>query len=463
MEKLSNLQKDLHALAGDAAAGNVMVGIGENYLPAFVLALTASHATSGLVQSVPLLVGAVLQLAAPGLLRRFGSYRRWVVVCVAVQAAAFMPLAAAAVFPGFPVLLIFLLAALYWGSGMATGPAWNAWVGTLVPERIRARYFARRSLICQVGFLAGFLLGGFALQARVLGDSRLQTFALLFLIAAAARFISVGFLSRHSEPLPPVEEPCSWRWHSMLQTLNEGGKGRTLLYLLGAQAAVQISGPYFTPYMLGHLEFSYARYAILVSIAYVARIACLPVLGRLADRWGAQRLLWLGGTAIVPVAGLWLVSDSFYYLIFVQIISGAAWATYELAMFLLFFEHVPRQRRVAVLTVFNLFNAMAIVTGSVVGGCLLVVLGENRGAYFTLFLASTTVRAAALLLLAKLPSRTTSLARLRPLLLRLSFAIGHRPLRMAAGASPPMPLRQDALVRLPALDFDPAGKKATAA
>ena len=119
MEKLSNLQKDLHALAGDAAAGNVMVGIGENYLPAFVLALTASHATSGLVQSVPLLVGAVLQLAAPGLLRRFGSYRRWVVLCVAIQAAAFMALAAAAVFPGFPVLLIFLLACLLYTSDAA--------------------------------------------------------------------------------------------------------------------------------------------------------------------------------------------------------------------------------------------------------------------------------------------------------------------------------------------------------
>lgn len=463
MEKLSNLQKDLRALAGDAAAGNVMVGIGENYLPAFVLALTASHAASGLVQTVPLLAGAVLQLAAPGLLRRFGSYRRWILLCVAIQAAAFVPLAGAAVLPGFPVLVVFLLAALYWGSGMATGPAWNAWVGTLVPQRIRPRYFARRALICQLGFLAGFLLGGLALQARALGDSRLQTFALLFLIAATARCLSVGFLSRQSEPSAPDEVPCDWRWQSMLHTLNEGGKGRMLLYLLGAQAAVQISGPYFTPYMLGHLEFSYARYAILVSVAYVARIACLPALGRVADRWGAQRLLWLGGSAIVPVAGLWLISDSFYYLICVQVISGAAWATYELAMFLLFFEHVPRQRRVAVLTVFNLLNAMSIVTGSVVGGGLLMVLGENRGAYCTLFLCSTTVRAAALLLMAELPSKAVLLARLRWQLLRLSFAIGRRPSLGSATVSPPMPLRPSALVRSPAVDFEPAGKKATAA
>ena len=441
-----------------------MVGIGENYLPAFVLTLTASHTASGLVQTLPLLAGALLQLTAPGLLRRFGSYRRWVVLCVTLQAAAFVPLAIAAGIQKFPVVIVFLLAAVYWATGLATGPAWNAWVGTLVPQRIRSRYFARRSLICQSGFLAGFLLGGMALQARVLGDSRLQTFALLFAIAATARFVSVGFLSRQSEPSPPVERPCCWHWRSMRQALVEGGNGRRLLYLLAVQAAVQVSGPYFTPYMLGHLKFSYARYAILISIAYVARIACLPALGRIASRWGAERLLWLGGAAIVPVAGLWLVSDSFYYLVIIQVISGAAWATYELAMFLLFFEQVPRQRRVEVMTVFNLFNAVAIVIGSLVGGGLLLVLGENRGAYLTLFSCSSLLRATALVLLVKWPSAMRSLVRWWTWRLRPTLVLGARSLLAeAAGAAAPMPLRLSALARSPGRDPDSAGKKATAA
>jgi MFS family permease len=174
-------------------------------------------------------------------------------------------------------------------------------------------------------------------------------------------------------------------------------------------------------------------------------------------------LLWLGGAAIVPVAGLWLVADSFYYLIVVQVISGAAWATYELAMFLLFFEHVPRERRVAVLTVFNLFNAVAIVTGSVVGAGLLAVLGEHRGAYSTLFMGSTAVRAAALLLMAKLPTWTLAVGQIRPWLQRFPLALGHRRRLAEADASPPMSLRADAIIRSSTLALDPAGKKATAA
>ena len=75
---LSVLRKDLHAISADGTAASVMVGIGEMYLPAFVLALSASDIASGLITSVPLVIGALVQLAAPRIIRRLGSYRRWV-------------------------------------------------------------------------------------------------------------------------------------------------------------------------------------------------------------------------------------------------------------------------------------------------------------------------------------------------------------------------------------------------
>lgn len=388
-------------MAGDAAAGNVMVGIGENYFPAFVLALTASHVASGLVQTVPLMVGAVLQLAAPWLLRKFGSYRRWVVLCVAIQATGLLPLVATALGTRLPIGVVFALTSIYWATGMATSPAWNTWAGTLVPHRIRARYFALRSLICQAGTLVGFLGGGITLQIWTKLDARLMAFGLLFWVAAAARFVSVHFLSRQGDPVSPGGEPLSLRWTDLRALFTAHGNAKTLLYLLAAQAAVQISGPYFTPYMLGQLEFSYLQYALLIATAYLTKIICLSGLGRLARRLGATKLLWLGGAAIVPVSGLWLFSTSFYYLILAQMFSGAAWAVYELAMFLLFFETIPPAKRVNVMTVFNLANAAAIVAGSMFGGSVLLVIGENQAAYLTLFLTSTLARAAALTLMAR--------------------------------------------------------------
>src|SRR6202011_3259909 len=54
------IRKDLRASVADGASFSVMVGIGETYLPAFVLAMGMGEIAAGLISSIPLLVGAVL-------------------------------------------------------------------------------------------------------------------------------------------------------------------------------------------------------------------------------------------------------------------------------------------------------------------------------------------------------------------------------------------------------------------
>ena len=83
------------------------------------------------------------------------------------------------------MVLVFAVATIYWAAGMASGAAWNAWVETLVPQRLQARYFARRSLVGQWGVMAGFVLGGVVLQAAAGSGYAVRAFALLFLVAAA--------------------------------------------------------------------------------------------------------------------------------------------------------------------------------------------------------------------------------------------------------------------------------------
>ena len=49
-------------------------------------------------------------------------------------------------------------------------------------------------------------------------------------------------------------------------------------------------------------------------------------------------MLWIGAVGIVPLAGGWWVSSNFLYLMALQLVGGASWGAYELAVFLLFFE-----------------------------------------------------------------------------------------------------------------------------
>src|SRR5262245_62572897 len=141
---------DLAASTADGAAYAAHLGMGEYYLPAFMLLVGGGQVAAGLVATLPQVVGATLQLFAPIAVRRLGSLKAWVVLCAFVQALSFLPLVLAAWLQQMPVAFLFVVAAIYWGAGMGAVPAWSTWMGTIVPPRIRARYFAIRTRVGNV-------------------------------------------------------------------------------------------------------------------------------------------------------------------------------------------------------------------------------------------------------------------------------------------------------------------------
>jgi MFS family permease len=395
------VKRDLRAMLGDGVAFSLMVGLGETYVPAFALAAGLGAVTSGLVATLPMLAGAALQLVTPAGVARLGSYRRWVVASATLQAASFAPLVAGGLGDGISRAWLFGAMALYWGAGMSTGPAWNAWVGALVPHGRRARFFARRSLLCQASLLAAILGAGVYLERAAGPDDPLVAFGWLFAVASACRLASAGFLRRQSEPAGLVAShrrlasPGAWR-------AVRGSEGRrVLLYLLGMQVAVQICAPYFTAYMLGPLALSYGGYMVLTAGAFASRVAILPLLGRFAHARGSRALFRVGALGIVPLPALWLVSDDFAYLFGLQLVAGAVWAALELATLLSFFETLEERDRTSILTAFNFASAVAMAIGTLVGALLFSAVEPGRAAYALLFVASSLAR---LLVLVALPS-----------------------------------------------------------
>lgn len=415
----------------DAVAFSAMVGLGESYVPAFALAVGLGEVTAGLVATLPVVAGGLVQLLTPWGVARLGSYRRWVVACAVGQALSFTPLIVGALAGRLSTGWLFVAACAYWACGMATSPAWNAWVGAVVPSERRAAYFASRARWGQVALLAAFVAGGTLLHVSSEIDPAFA-FALIFPAAVVARLLSARFLASQSEPPDLVQShDLSPPWRGM-QGLGADARG-LLLYLLGAQAAVYVAAPYFTPYMLGRLSLSYAGYATLVAAALVARIVALPWLGKASRRRGHRFLLWAGALGVVPLPALWLVSDAFLYLLGVQLLSGIAWAAFELATVLAFFEELEPRRRASLLAIFNLVNAVAMAAGCALGGWLLWALGSSWAAYPALFVGSALTRSACLLLLRGVsPSRRPPQpAPLRTLAVRPSLGAVERPVLTA--------------------------------
>ena len=221
--------------------------------------------------------------------------------------------------------LVFLSAAIYWGSGLGTNAAWNTWIETVVPPRLRG-YFSRRTRFSRLALLVSFVAGGVTLHFAKQSGHLLAAFAGLFILAALCRFVSAGLLTVISEPMPLATDHRHVSLREWLRRAHHGVDGRLLTYLFAVQTAAQLAGPYFTPYMLRTLQLSYGRYVVLIAVSFAAKALTLPLLGNLAQRYGAQRLLRASGIAIVPVASFWIFSDNFYYLIGVQTIAGISWA-----------------------------------------------------------------------------------------------------------------------------------------
>ncbi len=406
----SGLRRDLAIGTIDAVAYSVMVGCGEMYVAPFVLALGLGPLVAGLVASVPLLVGALVQLAAPLAVPRVGGKRRWVVFCTAVQAASLLPLAWWAVQGRADAWQLLAAVSVYWSAGMAAAPSWTAWTATLVPARVRTAYFAQRNRLGQVAVLVAFVAGGLVLRAEATRQAALAGFALLFTAAAVARLVSSACLWACREPRRQWRERAATvpatiraRVAAGLRDLRTGSGGRVVAFLCCFAFGAQFAAPYFTPYMLEALGFSYGQYLLVFAAGVLVKAVFLPAIGRLGSRLGSGRLLGLASFAIVPLALLWLPSSDVRWLVAVQFVAGTCWAAYELSVALLLFELAGDRDRGGMVSVYSLGLAVATVGGATCGGLLLRACGETPTAYGIVFAASCVLRGLALPLLP--PSR----------------------------------------------------------
>jgi MFS family permease len=307
---------------------------------------------------------------------------------------------------------VLVAVSVYGSAGMASAPSWTSWTATLVPPRLRTVYFAQRSRLGQAAVLAAFVAGGLVLGIEAAQDAALSGFETLFLAAAAARLFSAACLWGCREPRRQWRErdgatgPVSTRDRiaAGLHDLASSRVGPLVAFLCCFTFGLQFAGPYFTPYMLEALGFSYGQFLAVFGAGFLVKALLLPAIGRLGSRLGPRRLLVLASLAVVPLSLLWLPSVDVRWLVVVQFIAGTCWAAYELAVTLLLFELVGDRDRSGVISVYTLGVAVATVAGAACGGLLLRWLGENRDAYAAVFVGSCLLRAATLPLLARVAS-----------------------------------------------------------
>jgi MFS family permease len=397
------VRRDLRLSLGDAAGYGVMAGVAEVYLPAFALALGLSPVIAGLVATVPLLAGGLLQLIAPRAIARVTSLRGWVAGTMAVQALSFVPLIVVALLGTPSTAIVFVAGALYWGAGMASSAAWNPWMARVVPPRIRSRFFGRRQGLVQVTMLAGLVGAGIALHAFAGTAHILDVYAGMFALALIARLFCALMILRQGQGVE-IAPRRRMRLRSVAPKLRGTPRASLLGYLIAAIAAAAVSGPFVTPYILHEQGIGYVGYSVFTATLVVMKIVALPALGRVIQRVGVRRVLTICSLVIAPIPMLYLISDAYVWLLLIQAIAGVAWAGFELGVLMALFDGDDDAERTTMQVAFSALQAIGTASASLIGGALLASLGSDHTAYLWVFVASAVARlAAAVLLVRELP------------------------------------------------------------
>lgn len=350
------------------SAGAVLTG--------WAIYLGADPFLIGLVTALPQMA-QVFQLPAAWTTSRLGS-RRAAIVLVAIQRQVALPLVA---LPWLPVpasagrALLFAVTALAAILGVLGNNAWVSWMGDLVPQRIRGRYFGRRTALCTAGGAltaagAGLLLDG-AHRWALAGEG----LALLQVLACASGAVAAMLMARQH---PGRGAPALQHFGlaQILEPIRDRSVRGFFGYLLAWNLAIGIAGNFFSLFMLRDLRMGFTLVAIQGMGTAVVRMAIAPTWGRFIDRLGARPVLVACSFGISAIPLVWLVPTPtcLWPLALDALLTGILWSGHTLAAFNLPLAVTPAASRPFYLALFAAAGGLASALAAAVAGLLVPVL-----------------------------------------------------------------------------------------
>jgi len=409
----------------DGCSCAMMIGLGETFFPALLIALTNNSISAGMVSTFPLFAASIIQILLFGTKGLFPRHRNFVCTFASLQGLTLLVLSTSLFFGKFSTFFIYLCATLYWSFGQAAGPIWNAWLSNLVPEAKRLNFFARREKWCQVATTLSLLSGGLFLEGFS-GQSH-NAFALLFLAAALLRFVSAGLLFQHPD-LPPeisLARKKTYKESKSKIFINWVRRYKHIFaFLFLIKASVYFGASFFNPYMLKELKLSYLVYTVLLTIALTSRVMIMHFTEGIAKKIGVKYLLAVSTLILGAVPYLWTLSSNPSFLSGLQVLSGSAWACFDFAILIYLMNTIEHHARSKLLVGINFFYALAAVIGSALGGYSIKVLGESADSYHQIFEWSSYFRLSCLVLIPMFFKQKVSISFIATRIVALRPSIG---------------------------------------
>jgi MFS family permease len=395
----------------EGSLASVSGGFGLSYFAPFALAMNATSSQVGILHAIINLVPSVVQLYAANLLKKF-SRKKILLTTIGIQLLLWIPLILTGIlfYLGVPYMVwTFIgLIGIFYAFGAIAHPAWFSWMGSLVPEEKRGKYFARRNRIAGFFGLVTMIVGAVLLDiAKKTGSMNgdilgytLLGFGLLFVLAASARIWSWTLLARHYEPRLIVRRKDGFSFWQFLKMAPSTPFGRFTLFRGVFSIAIGIAGPFWAVYMLRDLGFSYIWFMAVTVSGVAFQLMFLPLLGKASDKFGNIKIMRICGGLAFLIPFLWLasalISSDFgvkIYLLFVPaIVSGFAWAGYNLATNNYVYDAVGQRKRSYGVSYMNLLVGVGTFIGASIGSLIAWIGVSFMSTILFIFLVSGVAR-----------------------------------------------------------------------
>jgi len=386
------IDKTLELSIKEGGTASSAVSIGETYFPAFAIALNATTSQIGILHAMISLLPGIVQLKSAKLLEYF-SRKKIVIMTMLIRIFLWIPIILCGwlFYTGFEytIWILIVLIGLYYSLMATTQVTFFSWIGSLAPKEERGKYFSRRHRAIAFWGLVGMVLSsifldlfksrgehfGYALEYTLFG------FGILFLISIALRLVTIELFKKQYEPKIHVRKKDKMEFRKFMKEITKTPFGKFVLFNSFLMMAVSIASPFWAIYMLRDLGFSYVWY-IGVTVATTAfQLMFLPLLGKASDKFGNIRIIKLCTGLMFLIPFTWVLSifigseiwTKVYILIVPSLISGFAWAGFDLSINNYVYDSVGRRKGGYGLSYMNFFSGIGAAVGALIGSGIAIL------------------------------------------------------------------------------------------
>ncbi len=374
------------------------------FLVPYALQFGATPLQIGLLESLPLFVGALFGLFSYSVLKYFKSKKQLVVMFTIFDAFFCLLFGLVYFFVNQNIVwLLIMLFTFFNILNIVAGTVYRDWIGHVFVLRRIGTYTAQKHAILQLISIVPLLVSGVFLDKMLVSQNILVGFTIIFSVACVARLIATHFLNKISQTEDKEDLQKEIKQHkiSLIKVIKKDVLDNKeykffLIAIFVLFFSVYMASPYFKYYFLETLNLNYFTYVSLHVITVISTVFSLKYWGKINDKYGSANIL-KATVFFIPFYTLLLVVfyKSIFLLCLLNFFDGMVVGGFIIALRTYFYQNTKKD----VITHFALFTIVqstGIILGTFFGAFIIYratsFFTSNLYVMWTVFVVASAFR-----------------------------------------------------------------------